>query len=198
MAFTAKTWKDYPAGKTPITAGELNRIEQGIKTADTTASNAATKAQLTTLQNSLNTTNSSISALNETILAGKPVLAKWDLTATTLGANSTTIIPAGAPAAPCTLSGTGFVVPASAMFAICTAYVYIGTGNSARAFVEIVNSRSDNYTLGSSQILARATAYAEDRATLTWIGLPDSVYQVRAFRTTAGSALGQIRVLVFP
>ena len=191
MAFTAKTWKDYPAGKTPITASELNRIEQGIKTADTTANNAATKAQLTT-------TNNSISALNETILAGKPVLAKWDLTATTLAANSTTIIPAGAPAAPCTLSGTGFVVPASAKFAICTAYVYIGTGNSARAFIEIVNSRTDNYTLGASQILARATAYAEDRATLTWIGLPDSVYQVRAFRTTAGSALGQIRVLVFP
>lgn len=191
MAFTAKTWKDYPAGGTPITASELNRIEQGIKTADTNASNAATKAQLTT-------TNNSISALNETFLAAKPVLAKWDLTSTTLGAGSTTVVGVGTPASPCTLSGTGFMIPSTAKFAICTAYVYIGTGNSARAFVEVVNSGSDNYTLGSNAILARATAYAEDRATLIWIGLPGGIYQVRAYRTTAGTAVGQVRVLVFP
>lgn len=30
MAFTPKTWADGEAGGTPITAAELNRIEQGI------------------------------------------------------------------------------------------------------------------------------------------------------------------------
>lgn len=191
MAFTAKTWKDYPAGQTPITAAELNRIEQGIKTADTTANNAATKTQLTT-------TNNSISALNETILASKPVLAQWTMTNTSLPATTTTVIPPGTPASPCTVSGTGFVVPSTAQFAICTAYVYIGTGNSARAFVEVVNSGADNQQLGTSSILARATAYAEDRASLTWIGLPGGVYQIRAYRTGTGTAQGIIRVVVFP
>ena len=37
MAFTPKTWADGPSGGTPITAAELNRIEQGIDDADAAA-----------------------------------------------------------------------------------------------------------------------------------------------------------------
>lgn len=33
MAFTPKTWADGTAGGTPVTAAELNRMEQGIDTA---------------------------------------------------------------------------------------------------------------------------------------------------------------------
>lgn len=31
--YQPSTWQDYPAGNTPITAAQLNRIEQGIQSA---------------------------------------------------------------------------------------------------------------------------------------------------------------------
>lgn len=37
MAYTPKTWKDYPSTDTMVTASDLNRIEQGISTAQSTA-----------------------------------------------------------------------------------------------------------------------------------------------------------------
>lgn len=36
MAFTPKTWKNGEDGGTPITAADLNRIEQGVSTIETT------------------------------------------------------------------------------------------------------------------------------------------------------------------
>lgn len=36
MAFKPKTWKNGEDGGTPITAAELNRIEQGVSTIETT------------------------------------------------------------------------------------------------------------------------------------------------------------------
>lgn len=35
MAYTKKTWKDYPDTSTPITADDLNNIEEGIENVDT-------------------------------------------------------------------------------------------------------------------------------------------------------------------
>lgn len=43
MAFEAKEWKDGAAGGTPITAAELNRIEQGIADIELTPGPAGPK-----------------------------------------------------------------------------------------------------------------------------------------------------------
>lgn len=44
MAFTPKDWKDGAAGGTPITAAELNRVEQGVADATAAAEGAAPAA----------------------------------------------------------------------------------------------------------------------------------------------------------
>ena len=47
MPFTPKDWSDSPSTLTPITAAELERIEQGVADAHTTADAAAPKASPT-------------------------------------------------------------------------------------------------------------------------------------------------------
>lgn len=47
MAFTPKDWSDSPSTLTPITAAELERIEQGVADAHTTADAAAPKVSPT-------------------------------------------------------------------------------------------------------------------------------------------------------
>lgn len=46
MPFTPKTWADGQAGGTPITADELNRVEQGVAEAHTQLDGKANAAAL--------------------------------------------------------------------------------------------------------------------------------------------------------
>lgn len=48
MAYTKKTWQDGPGGGTPITAADLNRMEDGIDGAATTGSLASKVDKITT------------------------------------------------------------------------------------------------------------------------------------------------------
>ena len=53
MAYTPKTWADGEAGGTPITAAELNRIEQGIDDAHAATGGPVSVSDVTGLQGEL-------------------------------------------------------------------------------------------------------------------------------------------------